>query len=326
MKTIKHVFVLVLTVVFSLPSLHAQEWPAVWNADSRHYIVFDEWNSDGDQVAGKVRGEYNRIIYLTNEKVELGGKEYYVTELTYDSDYAHEVDVPGQQRVQNYLVPLERSWYSIGVRWEDGRVYTNYEDYVYYQTCRLTGNDQRPNFQSLGDPNYLPYHLSEDSTELILYDYTMEVGDSYRHVEGYDNITVVKKEQVVLSGDDIVRRRLTLSNGLILIEGIGCINSNGMLQDYLNPDAQYSSRYTYLARGYKNGGNVVYDYEKDSGLQIINLNTQGVEETPLRHHASERQKYDLQGRRLKEAPQKGIYIENGTKKIAGGRDNYDLCR
>ncbi len=294
----------------------AQERPAVWNLESLHYKVFDEWDTDGSQVVGKVRGEYNRIVYLHNKTIESGGKEYLTTELTYDSDYAHEVD---EQGVRNYLVPLERRWYSIGIRWENGRVYTNYEDFVYYQTCHLVGNDQRPNFQSLGDPDYLPYHLSEDGTELILYDYTMEVGDSYRHVEGYDDITVVKKDKVVLSGDDIVRRRLTLSNGLILIEGLGCINSNGMLQDYLNPEAQYASRYTYLAMGYRHDGHVVYDYTKDSSLQINELNTLGVEESTHQHHALAGKIYDLQGRRLKVAPQKGIYIEDGKKKA--GKNN-----
>lgn len=180
------------------------------------------------------------------------------------------------------------------------------KQYIEYLTHPYDGESLNPSF---GDPNYIPYHMTADG-ELILYDYNMKVGDKFRTVEGYDDIWVAVKDSVIFS-DGEQRCRLTLSNGLILIDGIGCINSNGRLLDYLNPAKQYWNDFTYLQSVYDNNWEKVYE---DSITKVKELEVVGIfvgrtilQGTSIRH--------DLQGCRLTGKPTKGVYIENGQKKI-----------
>jgi hypothetical protein len=142
----------------------------------------------------------------------------------------------------------------------------------------------------------------------------MEVGDRYRHVDGYDDISVVKKDFVAYN-DGLSRRRLTLSNGLILVEGIGCINSNGMLIDYLNPEAAYQNNYTYLDRcmdGLQQ--EVIYDY-RSAGLHIADWDALGVNAVVSQKPNAKQGMCDLQGRRLTTQPRRGIYVKDGKKVV-----------
>lgn len=277
------------------------------------YEFFDDWYAHGDSIIGRY-DEYNSYFFrfLGDMPLTINGKDYL---WVYQHPSLVEIGVGAEYQRGSDVDPRFRM-YSIGIRFENGRVLTDYEDYKFYQSCHLVYDYYRFPLFSHGDPNYLPYNLTADSTELILYDYTMEVGDSYRHVDGYEDIVVVGKDTIELSDDPTTsRRRLTLSNGLVLIEGIGCINSNGMLLDYLNPEAKYASRYTYLSACYRNrDGYVYYDYEKDSGLHIVDQATLGIEGASARS-LKLTGIYDLQGRRLKDIPTKGLYIRNGKKHV-----------
>ena len=136
-----------------------------------------------------------------------------------------------QRRVSGQYIPDN----FLAIRYDNGRILTNRQDYMNYlankysDDCEYHRNKYRVSF---GDASYVPYHQTDDG-EIILYDFNMEVGDGYLHVEGYDDVYVTETDSVALT--DGKHKRLTLNNGLVLIEGIGCINSPGMLFDYLNP-------------------------------------------------------------------------------------------
>jgi len=291
----------------------------VWSqpcGDEWQYDFFDDWHLQGDSVIGKYdEGNAYFFRFLGGSVRTINGKEYNLL-------YQHPLPIPtATQRIQSEVIPADRWKYSIGIRFENGRVLTDYEDFRFYQSCHLIYDDYRFPLFSHGDPNYLPYNLTADNTELILYDYTMEVGDSYRHVDGHEDIFVVKKDTIEISGKPgVPLRRLTLNNGLVLIEGIGCINSNGMLIDYLNPESQYASRYTYLSACYRNVDDYVYyNYVKDCGISIVDRATLGVSSSICATHSSKSCIYDLQGRQIQGTPKRGIYIKDGKKVLVGDK-------
>ena len=162
---------------------------------------------------------------------------------------------------------------------------------------------------SYGNPEYIPYHLTDDG-EIILYDYNMEAGDSYRHVEGYQDITVVSKDMVTLA-DGEHHRRLTLNNGFVLIEGLGCINSAGLLLDYLNPSQEYQQRFSYLNTFYE-AGIETFSF-KEGPIVVVN---QGIVNTKsFSNRTTDSSLFDLQGRRLTTQPRRGLYIKDGRKMV-----------
>ncbi len=311
MKQIRFLLLLLITLM-GATSVKAQFLGNLWQ-----YEAFDEWSTHGDSVIGKY-DENNGYFFAISKDfiVTINEKDYYAMT---QYPMPHTINGMSGDKRETSDPPHERQRYSIGVRFENGRVLTDCEDFKYYQSCHLIYDDYRIFLFSHGDPTYLPYNLTADSTELILYDYTMEVGDSYRHVDGHEDIFVVKKDTVEIYGKPAVPlRRLTLSNGLVLIEGIGCINSNGMLIDYLNPEPQYTSRYTYLS-ACTDYNRSVYDYVQDCGVSIIDSATLGVSSTIRIPQSSETCIYDLQGRRLKGEPKRGIYIKDGKIVLVGDK-------
>ena len=70
----------------------------------------------------------------------------------------------------------------IWLREDGGRVFVNKEEYL----LLLTNNTL---WSWVGDASYIPYKETEDG-ELVLYDFTMEPGDSFQHVDGHDDIVV----------------------------------------------------------------------------------------------------------------------------------------
>lgn len=194
--------------------------------------------------------------------------------------------------------------YALGVRREGGRVYVNYKQYLDYLHHSDNGDVQKPSF---GNPDYIPYYQTEDG-ELVLYDYNMKVGDKYCTVDGFNNVEVTSKDSVTLA-DSSRRCRLTLSNGLVLIEGLGCVNSNGRLLDYLNPAEFYENNFTYLVSAIDKNGELLY---KNTTLQIMESEGAGIhteKEVPCNSSSF----YDLHGRRLTSEPTKGMYIKDGRK-------------
>lgn len=255
------------------------------------YGTTSNWYSSQDTVYCKRLNEW--IFSMTDETVDIDGKKYYLMENS-------PANYPTSSR--NTATGSEDA---LGIRLERGRVYVNYNQYLEYLKRSHDGETHTPSF---GNPDYIPYHLTEDG-ELVLYDYNMEVGDRYRSVESYDDIEVTEKDSVSLC-DGRKHCRLTLSNGLILIEGVGCINSNGRLIDYLNPAEQLGSHFTCLLYAFSDNAEKLYE---NSAIKINELETSGIS-SEKNSSADDAITYDLQGRRVS-SPKKGVYIRDGRKVV-----------
>ena len=185
------------------------------------------------------------------------------------------------------------------VREKDGKVFVLLEDFQ-NQVNRLRKNEL----------DVVPLHyLQTSETELLLYDFTLRAGDRYPTSAACEDIYVYKVEFIV-TNDGNSRKLLILSNGLQILEGIGCLNSrNGTLLYYLYPpeawkynDQSYDKRlYSYI----KNEKSIYSEFPLSSTMVQTRFNNNS---TPFFY-------FDLQGRRLAAPPKKGVYIENGRKKI-----------
>ena len=206
---------------------------------------------------------------------------------------------------QPYLPHIEHScsyddFYTIfiDIREEDGIIYVPKEQYL-----KLFQGENYINMFE-GDGSYIPYQETDDG-ELILYDFNMNVGDKYPSVPGHDDISVIATDSIETS-EGLKRKRLTLSNGYIVVEDLGCVNSPGMFLCYLNPlhKEHYGTLLGY--HDYINHNVVLFQYLIDA--------------TSIRQiKADDKQNgsviYDLSGRRLTGIPEHGIYIQNGKKLI-----------
>lgn len=182
----------------------------------------------------------------------------------------------------------------INLREQDGIVYVPKEEYL--------ALFQGENYINMieGNGSYIPYKETPDG-ELILYDFNMGLGDKYLSVAGHEDISVAAIDQIETM-DGLTRKRLTLSNGYMVVEGLGCVNSPGMLLCYLNP--LHQEHYGTLL-GYRNSSInmvVLYQYLADAV---------GIEHISLDEKMTDSQIYDLQGRKLNEVPDRGLYIQNG---------------
>ena len=114
----------------------------------------------------------------------------------------------------------------IGIREENGKYLVDKEEYM----ALLADNSY---WSRIGDPTFIPYKETSDG-ELVLYDFTLQSGDTCCHRKGFDPVLVNSVDTIVL-GDGRARRMQTLSNGYEIVEGIGCLNSPGWWLFYLNP-------------------------------------------------------------------------------------------
>ena len=119
---------------------------------------------------------------------------------------------------------------TISIRDEGGRVYVDKQEYLDLFTQKFYWN-------KMADGDFLPYEMTEDG-ELVLYDFNKGMGDVYCYLSDGTPLTVTETF-VMKTEDGMTRRCLTLSNGLELIEGVGCINSGGMLLFWLNTKPDY---------------------------------------------------------------------------------------
>lgn len=171
----------ILSLLFALFSFtaSAQQKRPVWI-----YDYLDRWTIKGDSIYGS--GSYS--IYQSIGAIEIEGKEYTAIEIKGE-------DLPTSK--QRRRAGQNIIYYHLAIRYENGRFLTNCQDYMNYLSGGLC----------YGDPSYIPYHQTDDS-EIILYDFNMEVGDRYRHVDGYDDIYVTETDWVTLT--DGKHKRLTL--------------------------------------------------------------------------------------------------------------------
>jgi hypothetical protein len=199
---------------------------------------------------------------------------------------------------------------SIGLREENGRIYVDREEYLSMLS------DENVCWFQFGQPDYIPYKDTGDG-ELVLYDFNIGAGEKYL----CDDFTVEEvTENVTLDG--VKRRQQKLDNGLIIIEGIGCINSTGMLLCYLNP-LPIVANVSYLTF---NLGILCHMFYLDNGIKcdVINRSysdyakshSNGITEILASDRASAGKCYSLSGVPLKSPPAKGVYIQGGRKRVA----------
>ena len=122
---------------------------------------------------------------------------------------------------------------TVAIRAEGGRIYVNKDDYLNLMS-------EEHCWQSVGQGEPLPYETTEDG-DLILYDFTKSVGDVYCKMPDGSDLTVTKVD-ILKTEDGVSRRRLTLSNGYDLIEGVGCTNSVGFFMFWLNTTESYREK------------------------------------------------------------------------------------
>lgn len=144
----------------------------------------------------------------------------------------------------------------------------------------------------------------------------MKVGDMFEHVDGYEDIYVTDVRDTCLT-DGVSRRLLTLSNKLKLLEGVGCLNSKGMLLFYLNTvvsdkENEYQSDGLYLFAGLSafGGEQTIYSLS-DEDIVINGIHQAGVQHGGGRD--ADASVYDLSGRRVTGTPRAGVYIKGGRK-------------
>lgn len=120
---------------------------------------------------------------------------------------------------------------TIGIRDEGGRIYVDKEEYLSLMT-------EEHYWELVGQSENLPYETTTDG-ELVLYDFNKNAGDVYCQMTDGSALMVTKVD-VLKTEDGVSRRRLTLSNGFDLIEGIGCTNAEGFLLFWLNTKSDFA--------------------------------------------------------------------------------------
>lgn len=296
------------------------------NDHEAYHSVFDdslEWHHAGISKLPSI--EYLRKYNLTEEDLcsqfydqynlwgtkEKNGKTYHNLFIYRNRDECG-VFLP---RELGYMLDYPHGFtdLQLGLREEDGRIYMDKEEY-------LTLISDGSYWHNIADDTYIPYPETSDG-ELVLYDFTKQAGDVYCSVEGHETIYVLETDSVVTL-DNMIRKRLTLSNGYVLIEGIGCVNSPGLYLYYLNPRAivsddnvpyfDYSLMTAVLIR--KNG-KTINVFSQPFWDMVHDVLADGIREVTVGEKADNNM-YLPDGRRIAEKPQKGIYIHKGKKRVA----------
>ena len=165
----------------------------------------------------------------------------------------------------------------------------------------------------VGEVYEYPYDWRDD---VVLYDFTLGVGDRYPCAgEVY-----VSEVSHMTTRDGVERRMLFLSNGLEMVEGIGCLNSPNGPFAYQNPtgaepkqvagaastDAEMPIASLLSLRKFGEASEPIY-VMGDEKASIHNNTMPSVTGGAI---------HDLTGRRLMSKPARGIYIQGGKKYIA----------
>ena len=176
--------------------------------------------------------------------------------------------------------------------------------------------------------NNLPYHPKDiyylpcNSEEVILYDFTLHEGDQYP----LNETVFIDSAYYIETKDRVKRRVLVLSNGCILIEGIGAINAVGTLVAYQNypsiaqwVDASNQSGLKTQTTAYLLSLDVLSEQDTFENLYYSETDFPLVAGVRLyegkRHSRAIGMFYDLSGRRLSAPPAKGLYIQDKRVKI-----------
>lgn len=188
----------------------------------------------------------------------------------------------------------------ISIREETGKVYALKNEYL--------------SFMKLLYPDETDFYTgpSESECEVLLYDFTLNVGDRYPCI---GNVRV-DSVFTFITRDNVSRRGLRLENGCLLLEGIGCINSIGSLIAYQNTITRDGKVRAYLKQCRQKHDASYTDIYRDNDLYVISHIR-----TPLSNQPAGENVFSLSGLHVpvsSSSPslRKGIYIRNGRKVMA----------
>ena len=230
-------------------------------------------------------------------KENMGDVNYYLLQSEFfgiDSNTCNWEESPLYVRQDN---EGEDNRFLIHIREDNGRVLIPKDDYTgYCKSCLGISPETNP-------------LLAEGEDEILLYDFNLRAGNTYPFP---GNVTV--KETGEITYDDTAFSYQLLSNSLLIVEGIGCVNSYGGLIAYQStPMFGVFDRFVTCFNWV-----VAEDYQKEI-FQYQNVVSEdqllGINEASINHLPQNRSIHDLQGRRLNGIPQKGIYIRNGRKYV-----------
>lgn len=257
---------------------------------------------DGEPVRDYILTFYR--FYLDGQK-EINGKTY------------HCVYKQTKERDEEMTAPE----YCYGVREEAGKVYADYNEFV---------SDKW--FQG-----FMPYEITPDS-EVVVYDFTKELNDTFYYYVTPLMDKVVATDKIESVGEltlaDGSKRKLLNTGMSSYVDGIGSVNSNGLLTHHLDIVKIATNGYRwYNLNWFKQNGEYVYkapDYTGDPSTEEQSYTTfknedpffedevNGIDrvlnDTPSSKPA-DTYIYDLTGRRLNGKPERGIYIQGGKKYI-----------
>lgn len=270
---------IVLILLLSLSSKGFSQRPYGIYLPGDNCLLYSSYDMDGNWM-----GEY---IYLRNGETELiEGKEY------------NKVYYENKTKTDNYSILLH-------MRREGKKILVRYDEYKSLQA--VLGRDMT-DFDKL-----CRYEVTADG-DMILYDFGMQVGDKFRHVEGLEDIYVTERRKCTWNYNSTCNHEITaifLSNHVTLLEGVGYERFNIVgpfsktpdFFDYLNEHPNKKTQLEFAIVGEER----IYDLIFDGGGSSIESITFNKSQMPF-------DIFDLQGRRVKSQPtQKGIYIQNGRK-------------
>ena len=188
-------------------------------------------------------------------------------------------------------------------RWQGSRAYANFED-----MCRVVYG---------GDADALRSDYPCVDDEVVLYDFTLGVGDTF-------GSTSIRDVSTVNVGGE-PRKLITLATGHRLLEGIGSLT--GGFFEYMKTPLWlpgFTGICTTYLRLYEENDLLVFEQSSEETYDYL-LTEEGVQNYLLTgikdgivKQADDKTTgpvYDLQGRKVSSIPAKGIYIQNGKKYV-----------
>ena len=208
----------------------------------------------------------------------------------------------------------------LDIREEDGRVYALKQMYIDYLTHHASPEEL------LDHDIFLAPADNED--EILLYDFTLAEGDTYPS----RGLPIVQRTGIIILRNSGEKKVLWLSNGIILVEDIGCVHSIGTLVCYQNEIVQEVPENPevngfllgYL-KSYSQGNDELFQCHSYASLfsdilhyptAIRDLQAQpATGDSGSMFNVQRSTYYNLSGRRLSAPPAKGMYIEDKRVKI-----------
>ena len=175
---------------------------------------------------------------------------------------------------------------------------------------KLITNELTRNYlAALRQENNRVYAVFEQTTqEYVLFDFGLKVGDIVKDPFEAGMMRVEQVDTVLVDGKEC--RRLYMwayydneetVNGLvdIWVEGIGCMSGPA-----------FTFQWTAIG-----GSSLLLSCYQDNRQLVITENTSGMKFAGLSAVPDKAPVYDLQGRRLNRQPAKGVYIQDGKKRV-----------